>query len=303
MHVSKGILAAAVLSLWCSFASANDGYAVAAEDYRAGRWQAAAAGLQAYVSQHPHNKRAIDAVFYLAEAQLQLRNFSQAAANYEKFLSGIEGRDHPDAATAKFRAGEVAFLLGRRNEAARHLHTFCRQHPNHNLIVYCLPYLAEMALEDRHCERAAEICHEHLQRLDQSSGRSTRQRLQTFITLARAYAGMEQWARLRELSQHLVDETDVHRDPSAEKIQLLAAQSYQRQQQPRRAARALMLLATTAQDPKIWGTAMLEAGACYEQLDQPDRAAETYTSILIEADDSHFADQADQRLRALGGSS
>jgi cellulose synthase operon protein C len=124
---------------------ADDQYAVAAEHYRQERWQLAVDEFSALVEKHADHKTRSEAEFFLAESQVQLGEYSQAAEHYRAYLNREpQGRY---AKSALFREGESAYLGGNGEAAAKALTTFLEQHADDELAAYALPYLGRIALD------------------------------------------------------------------------------------------------------------------------------------------------------------
>ncbi|RIK77583.1 MAG: hypothetical protein DCC68_17025 [Planctomycetota bacterium] len=131
---------------------ADDRFAVAAEHYRAERWQLAAEEFAALVAKHPDHRTRGEAEFFLAESQVQLGDFAQAAEHFEAYLDREPNGRY--AKSALFRAGEALYLGGDGERAARQLAAFLEAHPDDELAAYALPYLGRLALDAKKFDEA-----------------------------------------------------------------------------------------------------------------------------------------------------
>ena len=123
---------------------ADDQFAVAAGHYAQQRWKLAVEEFQAFLEKHPNHANTYQGVFFLAEAQLQMENLTEAEARFREYLEG-----EPDgklARAALFRAGEAAYLSGKPERARADLEKFRSTYPQDKLNAYVLPYLGEIAL-------------------------------------------------------------------------------------------------------------------------------------------------------------
>ncbi len=136
-----GALAASPALAWAG--PAEDQYAVAAGHYNQKRWKLAAEEFRRFLTDYPQHAKAHRSVFYLAEAQVQLRQFDEAAAGFREFI-----RRAPDDSLARkalFRAGEASFLAGRFDDAERDLNEFLKHSGDDPLGGFALPYLGDIA--------------------------------------------------------------------------------------------------------------------------------------------------------------
>lgn len=301
MPLSKGILAVAFLMTFSAVCSAEQtatsAYRQAADYYQAAQWDEAVAALRHYIAQFPNHPRALDALFYLGEAQLQLGQVAGAANSYQRFIDGLGQKSHDDKPTALYRLGETAFLRGQTELADRTLRSFCEQYPQHALVAYSLPYLADIALQSGEYEAALSAGQAQLQRTDAAH------RFEAEFVCARALEALGRWDEMRAACDR------IQRDPVAsssvlvDKARLMSARSLMRQQRYDQALRALRRLSCTVESPDIAVMALLDAGSCYESLRDRRGAVQAYTSILVQLPKSPAALEAAQRLQAIGGMS
>jgi TolA-binding protein len=125
-------------------APADDQYALSAGHYNASRWREAVGEFRAFLEQFPDDARSVDATFFLGEALVQLDRHAEAGPCFSEVLR--RQPDHRHARQALFRAGESAWLCGRRDDAQRDLERFVERYASDALGAYAVPYLGEIAL-------------------------------------------------------------------------------------------------------------------------------------------------------------
>lgn len=135
--------------------SADDAYALAAGHYARGQWQLAAEAFAAFVAKHPEHRRGSQALFYRAEALVQLNDLSAAREVFQTYLE----RAPQDGYTvqARFRAAEAAMLLGDRDPAIKELEGLVDEFPEEKLLAFALPYLGDMTLAQGHPATAQQF--------------------------------------------------------------------------------------------------------------------------------------------------
>ncbi|HEV3022212.1 MAG TPA: tetratricopeptide repeat protein, partial [Pirellulales bacterium] len=144
---------------------AEDQYAVAAGHYNQKRWKLAAEEFRKFLADYPDHAKAHRSLFYLAESQVQLGQFDDAAAAFRDFI-----RRAPDdalARKARFRAGEASFLGGRLDDAERDLSEFLKLGADDPLGGYALPYLGDIAAERHDVPAARKFYSEGLAKFPQ----------------------------------------------------------------------------------------------------------------------------------------
>lgn len=140
---------------------ATDQYAVAAGLYFREQWKLAAQEFETYLNRFPKGPKANEAVFFLAEAQLQLGQQEQAAQRFEEYLRREPAG--PWTRQAMFRAGEASYLTGHGEQARPQLEQFVAKHPSDKLNAYSLTYLGQIALAANDYRRAEEFFRRCLQ--------------------------------------------------------------------------------------------------------------------------------------------
>ncbi len=152
MRVSKGLLAigCALLLLTASdgqvafSTQADEQYASAVKAYNDGNWPQSAELLRQFINAFPGDYRTLTARFYLGEALLQAGDTQSAATAYEAFIESLRDGEHCKEILARYRIGEIAYLLHNDRRAAFELRSFCDRYPQHAFVYYALPYLAEL---------------------------------------------------------------------------------------------------------------------------------------------------------------
>jgi len=94
---------------------------------KAGEYDQAIAGFQAYLSAFPDGPNADNAQYWLAEAHHVNRRFEQAIEHYRKLVANF-----PQSAKlthARLKTGDCLFELGRREEAEAELKALVAEHP------------------------------------------------------------------------------------------------------------------------------------------------------------------------------
>jgi len=142
--------------------AAADSYAVAVGHYSSGRWQMADAEFERFLKQFPDHPHAGSALFFRAEALVQLGRHVEARKGYLEFVE--RQPRHRFALQARFRAVEAMYLMKEAEAARTELETFLADFPGSEFDVYARKYLAELALAARDGRRAAEFFKEVLQR-------------------------------------------------------------------------------------------------------------------------------------------
>jgi len=139
---------AAVL-VWAAAATvqagtAEDLYAAAAGHYAAGRWQRSVEGFATFLERYPSHNQALSARFHQAEALVQLARYEQAGGAFSRLLQ--EDPAGPFAGRALYRAGELAYLTGRREDGYRLLTEFHSRFADDALNARVVVYLGDICL-------------------------------------------------------------------------------------------------------------------------------------------------------------
>jgi TolA-binding protein len=177
--------------------AAADQYALAADHYQQNRWRQAADEFRAFVERFPSDAHAGDALFYEAEALMQLQEFQKAQQIFETLLA----QNQSDATTrrALFRLGEALFLTGDKEKAAQRLDEFHNRFPDDPMIAYVRPYLGDLALQAGDEAKARELYTASLeQHPDGSRADDCR------LGLARSFAAAGQSEQARRFFEYLV---------------------------------------------------------------------------------------------------
>lgn len=135
-------------------ASADDTYVLAAGHYARGQWQLAAETFGTFLARHPDHRRVPQALFYRAEALVQLGDLSAAREVFQTFLERAPQDAY--ALQASFRAAEAAMLLGQFEAAIVELEQFIGDHSDDKLLAFALPYLGDMTLAQGHLATAEQ---------------------------------------------------------------------------------------------------------------------------------------------------
>jgi TolA-binding protein len=122
---------------------AEDQYAVAAGLYAQQRWDLAAEQFQVFRKEYPDQPQATRAIFFLAEALLQLGKAEEAADRFAEYLNADPAG--PFARPALFRTGEAAYLAGHLERARPDLERFLAEYPRDALGAYVPFYLGNIA--------------------------------------------------------------------------------------------------------------------------------------------------------------
>ena len=130
----------------------DDRYAVAAGHYAQARWKLAAEEFRTFLEEHPLHPQADQAVFFLAEALVQLGKIDEAAPRFRDYLHRAPHGSLARSAT--FRAGETEYLAGNYQLAKVQLQRFSTSYSDDELNAYVLPYLGDVALSEKDYSQA-----------------------------------------------------------------------------------------------------------------------------------------------------
>lgn len=111
--------------------------------FRGRRYDLAAEEYEAFLKTNPDRRHELDARYGLANARHFLQEYAAAREQFEAFLK-VAPADHPNAATAHFRVGELAYVLGDLPTARNELRGFLDKDPSHKYAGLALPYLGDV---------------------------------------------------------------------------------------------------------------------------------------------------------------
>src|SRR5688572_23095464 len=132
----------------------DDQYAVAAGHYARDRWQLAITEFQAYRKSFPRHAKLNQALFFEAEAHVQLGQFAEAVDLFAQFVKrDPQSRFHRQAL---FRWGESCYLLDDHAAAKPLLEEFRATYGKDKLSAYVLAYLGQVALKAKEYPTARE---------------------------------------------------------------------------------------------------------------------------------------------------
>ncbi len=113
-------------------------YEAAAAYYNAQKWQPAADSLGQFAARYPEDPRALQAIFYRAEALTELALYPQAIAAYQQFLAAAPTAAG-NARQALFRLGECSYQAGEIESAIVRLEAFYQRYPDDPLLAMPSP--------------------------------------------------------------------------------------------------------------------------------------------------------------------
>ncbi len=291
--------------------AADELYGRAAALYRQGHWSEAGDALELCIRRFPSDDRAVSTRFFLGEARVQTGQWAEARASYRAFLDQLGDRVHNDVPTAQFRIGEASFLLDEPRRSEEELRHFCKQHGEHRLVKYALPYLAELALRREAYEDAIRLSDRHM-----SLGPDAPYK--PLLTIARSYFAMGQFSAAQDACRRVAMEPQCDFESLA-KAQLIDAQSWEREENWPAAARAYYRLAALQPVPPHAATlnrlvshpsthsanvfrahALLQAADCQFRSGNVRLAKQTWVAVLMEFPSSRYSERATQRLSQRG---
>jgi|GEM_PF-3651847 len=231
-------------------------YQAAADHYAAGRWESAAIALQKVAENASReNRRAVDAMFFLGESLLRLKQPERA---YQWFAKSLEAEpNHAHATAARFRLGESAYLMGDFERAGPALRAYVAGSSDGAFVAHACVYLGELSLAQQSFVDAQDW-------FQRAVPLMTDRRLlaDCRIGMGRAYEGASAFEPASELFQQELEITDSpHR---GEALYRLARIAYQRRDFPRAAQLFQRKAASEFDDRYRWESAywhaMSEAG-------------------------------------------
>lgn len=112
--------------------------------YKARQFSQAATDLNSFAATYPQHEKRVEALYYLAESYLELKDYVNAGTIYKQVLD--VGLANNFAQTASFRIGEIPWILGRYDMAKQYLLEHLRKLPqdvNNRFVLY---YLGDIAM-------------------------------------------------------------------------------------------------------------------------------------------------------------
>ncbi len=145
-----------------SLAATGDAqFSVAAQHYANRNWRLAVDEFDLLIEKQPDHKRVEDASFFAAESLLQLRQYQAAAKRLETFL--VRHQSSKRRPRVMFRLGECFYLADQPTPAVERLEEFVTAYPDHELIQYALPYLANSLRSQGDTKAATETFQKSLE--------------------------------------------------------------------------------------------------------------------------------------------
>jgi cellulose synthase operon protein C len=261
--------------------SADRQHAVAAAHYAQGEWELAAEAFQQFRTQFPRDHRAPAADYFRAESLVQAHQYEPALEVLEQFLQLHP--DHPQSLRARFRAGEIAYRLGRFTTAQQHLSEYRQQATGHELEAFAIPHLAAMALDRGDAEGAASLYAEALRAFPRGP------------LAAESRLGL---ATAQETLGNLVEAERFYRVATLSKETLVATQAGLRlarlltkQGEFDSALEHLQLVASQTDDPRLAPHIALWTGRAYQGRGEAEQAARTWWESVEKSPGSELAPQ------------
>jgi TolA-binding protein len=148
-------LAGAAPPAHASADAGDDQYAVAAGHYARDRWKLAIEEFAAFRRDFSRHPKANQAIFFQAEANMQIGEFAAAGKLFREFLeSDPENRYRRQTL---FRIAEASYMRGENASARDELEEFRAEYPDDRLNAYVLCYLGEIELADKRWREAAAL--------------------------------------------------------------------------------------------------------------------------------------------------
>lgn len=119
--------------------------------------------------------------------------------------------------------------------------------------------------------------------------------------LGRALAGQRQYENARAAYRRVLSSSVGGKTETAAMAQWMIGETYLHEKEYRAALKEFLRLEILFAYPTWQSGALLQAGKCQELLGHVDEAAELYDRVLKEFPASEFAAEAQQRLKAVGG--
>jgi tol-pal system protein YbgF len=109
----------------------GDLYRLAYNDYQAGKFDLALVGFRNFMSQYPHVDLSAQAQFYIGECEFALKNWADAAAEYNKVVLLFPKTDYEPKAL--YKRGLALQQIGRTDDAVECFKRLLKEHPHHEL--------------------------------------------------------------------------------------------------------------------------------------------------------------------------
>lgn len=165
--------------------------------FRARRFDLAVQEYRRFLESNPRGLHRADALYGLANAHQFLQEYDQARTAFEEFLR-VAPDGHPNAATALFRVGELAYVLGDLPSARRALESYTAGPPAHRYQELAWPYLGDVRFREGNLDGAREA-YEHALSVFPDGRLADRSRLYLGRVLAKQGDREGALARFREL--------------------------------------------------------------------------------------------------------
>jgi len=124
------------------------------------QWDESIEAFRELIQRYPDAAESEEGIFFLGEALMQVESYSEAYRSYQRYL--LRRSEGDLSARALFRMGEVAFRTGNQDSAIRLLELFIKQNPDHPMLEFALPYLAELRLDRVELQLAQRIYEQSL---------------------------------------------------------------------------------------------------------------------------------------------
>lgn len=109
----------------------GDMYRLAYNDYQAGKFDLALIGFRNFMSQYPRVDLSPQAQFYIGECAFALKNWADAAAEYNKVVQQFPKSDFEPKAL--YKRGLALQQMGRTDDAVEAFKRLVKEHPHHEL--------------------------------------------------------------------------------------------------------------------------------------------------------------------------
>jgi TolA-binding protein len=165
--------------------------------FRARRFDLAVQEYRRFLDSNPPERERAEALYGMANAHQFLQEYEKARSAFEEFLRAAPS-DHPNAPTALFRVGELAYVLGDLPASRRALESYTSGPPAHRYQELAWPYLGDVRFREGNLDGAREA-YEHALAAFPDGQLADRSRLYLGRVLARQGERDAALARFREL--------------------------------------------------------------------------------------------------------